>query len=190
MSTLLSNLVSILYLLNFLIAFVVIFLERKNPTKTLTWIMVLFLLPGIGFFCYVMFSQNISRQKLFRLTTFEEANISNSLYHQMAAIKNKAFPFARPEAEKWADMIHLNQVYGSSYFTQDNNVEIFIDGNDKFRALFDDILHAEHSIHVMYYILQPDELGLALIDLLAKKAREGVEVRLLLDAVGSRSINK
>ena len=190
MTTLLSNLVSILYLLNFLIAFVVIFLERKNPTKTLTWIMVLFLLPGVGFFCYVMFSQNISRQKLFRLTTFEEANISNSLYHQMAAIKNKAFPFARPEAEKWADMIHLNQVYGSSYFTQDNNVEIFIDGNDKFRALFDDILHAEHSIHVMYYILQPDELGLALIDLLAKKAREGVEVRLLLDAVGSRSINK
>ena len=190
MTTLLSNLVSILYLLNFLIAFVVIFLERKNPTKTLTWIMVLFLLPGVGFFCYVMFSQNISRQKLFRLTTFEEANISNSLYHQMAAIKNKVFPFARPEAEKWADMIHLNQVYGSSYFTQDNNVEIFIDGNDKFRALFDDIRHAEHSIHVMYYILQPDELGLALIDLLAKKAREGVEVRLLLDAVGSRSINK
>ena len=92
-----SNFVTFLYIVNFIIAFTVIFLERKNPSKTLAWIMVLFLLPGFGIFLYLMLSQNISRQKLFRLTTFEEANISNSLFHQMSDIKNKIFPFARPK---------------------------------------------------------------------------------------------
>jgi len=185
-----SNFFTFLYALNFIIAFTVIFLERKNPSKTLAWIMVLFLLPGFGIFLYFMCSQNISRQKLFRLTTFEEANISNSLFHQMSDIKNRLFVFERPEAEKWRDMIRLNQTYGNSYFTQDNNLEIFIDGNDKFRALFDDIRYARHSINIMYYILKPDETGLALMDLLTKKAAEGVEVRLLVDALGSRSLSQ
>ena len=184
------NFFTFLYALNFIIAFTVIFLERKNPSKTLAWIMVLFLLPGFGIFFYFMFSQNISRQKIFRLTTFEEANISNSLFHQMSDIKNGLFTFARPEAEKWRDMIRLNQTYGSSYFTQDNDLEIFTDGNDKFRALFDDIRHARHSIHIMYYILKPDETGMALMELLTKKANEGVKVRLLVDALGGRCLSQ
>lgn len=185
-----SDFLTAIYVLNFLIAFTVIFLERKNPSKTLAWIMVLFLLPGFGIFFYFLFSQNISRQKLFRLTTFEEANISNSLFHQMSDIKNKIYVFERPEAEKWSDMIRLNQSYGWAYFTQDNSVRIFTDGNDKFQQLFADIANARHSINVMYYILKPDATGRAMMNLLTQKAKEGLEVRLLVDALGGRSLSQ
>ncbi len=185
-----SSFLTVLYVVNFLIAFTVIFLEHKNPSKTLAWIMVLFLLPGFGILLYFLFSQNISRQKLFRLTTFEEANISNSLFHQMSDIKNKIYVFARPEAEKWSDMIRLNQTYNWSYFTQDNSLQIFTDGNEKFRSLFADIENASHSINVMYYILKPDTTGRTLMRLLTQKAKEGLEVRLLVDALGGRSLSQ
>ncbi|WP_207302977.1 cardiolipin synthase [Bacilliculturomica massiliensis] len=184
-----SSFLTFIYVLNFLIAFTVLFLERKEPSKTLAWIMILFLLPGVGILFYAFFSQNIARQKIFRLSKFEEANISTSLYEQMTDIRNNTFPFAGPESKKWQDMIRLNQVYGSSYFTQDNHITILTDGKHKFSSLIEDIERAETSINVMYYILKPDSVGRALLDALVKKAAEGVEVRVLVDAMGSRRLS-
>lgn len=183
-----SSFLTFIYVVNFLLAFTILFLERKEPSKTLAWIMILFLLPGVGIVFYLLFSQNIARQKIFRLSKFEEANISTSLYEQMTDIRNGKFQFANPEAKKWQDMIRLNQVYSSSYFTQDNRITILTDGNHKFASLLEDIGKATASIHVMYYILKPDSIGRALLDALTKKAAEGLEVRVLVDAMGSRRL--
>ena len=45
-------LVTILFVSNLFVAFAIIFLERKNPSATLAWIMILFLLPAVGIFFY------------------------------------------------------------------------------------------------------------------------------------------
>lgn len=184
-----SAFITFLYVLNFILAFTILFLERKEPSKTLAWIMILFLLPGVGILFYLLFSQNIARQKIFRLSKFEEANISTSLYEQMTDIKNNKFQFTSPEARKWQDMIRLNQVYGSAFYTQDNHITILTDGNHKFSSLLTDIENATTSINVMYYILKPDSVGRALLDAVTKKAAQGVEVRVLVDAMGSRRLN-
>lgn len=185
-----SSFITFLYVLNFILAFTILFLERKEPSKTLAWIMILFLLPGVGILFYFLFSQNIARQKIFRLSKFEEANISTSLYEQMTEIKNNKFPFSSPESRKWQDMIRLNQVYGSSFYTQDNHITILTDGNHKFSSMLSDIENASTSIHVMYYILKPDSVGRALLDAVTKKAADGVEVRILVDAMGSRRLSE
>lgn len=177
-----------LFLINTIIAITIIFLERKNPSATLAWILILYLVPVVGVVFYFLFSQNISRQRIFRLTKNEEAAISSSLNKQINHIKSGEFDFTNPESEKWQDMIRLHQTYSHAYFTQDNRISIMTDGQYKFDSLLKDIKNAKNTINVMYFIIKNDSLGRMLIDALAEKAKEGVEVRFLIDAMGSRQI--
>lgn len=184
-----STLFSGLFVINFIIAFTIIFLERKNPSATLAWIMILFLIPVVGIVFYFLFSQNISRQRIFRLTKYEEASINASLHEQIMSIKNRDFHFTNPESKKWQDMILLHQTYGDAYFTQDNMITVLTDGKHKFDCLLHDIKNARKSLNVMYYIVKNDNMGRIFIDSLIEKALQGVEVRLLIDAMGGRQIS-
>lgn len=82
-----------LYVINIIISLVIVFLDRKNPSATLAWIMVLFLVPGFGILLYFAFSQNISRQKIFTMSYNEELLLTTSLKHQNQAIENGQFVF-------------------------------------------------------------------------------------------------
>ncbi|MFU0824353.1 MAG: Cardiolipin synthase [Clostridium sp.] len=55
-------------------------------------------------------------------------------------------------------------------------------------ALLNSIEKAQHHIHIIYYVIKNDKIGNKVINALAKKASEGVEVRLLYDAMGCRSL--
>jgi cardiolipin synthase len=66
---------------------------------------------------------------------------------------------------------------------------VLTDGRHKFDSLIKDIRDAKYSINIMYFILKKDAMGRLLIDNADPKAREGVEVRLLIDAMGSRQIS-
>ncbi|MGM0558593.1 MAG: cardiolipin synthase [Myxococcota bacterium] len=68
--------------------------------------------------------------------------------------------------------------------TSDNDVTVFVGGNDAYNALEAAVRAAEHHIHFEFYIWQRDDIGRRFRDLLVEKAREGVEVRVLFDAVG------
>lgn len=180
----------VILIINILIALAIIFLERKDTSATLAWIMVLLFIPILGTIFYIVFSQNISRQKIFRLYENEEEMISASLKKQSEAIGEGTFEFENKIAAKWTDLIKLNQSCSHAYFTQDNSIELFIDGKEKMKALFDDIENAKSYVNVQYFIIKKDIVGDAFLKLLIRKAMEGVEVRLLVDALGSRGINK
>lgn len=62
------NWTTVIYSIDLVIALTIVFLERKNPSASLAWILVLFVFPVVGIFLYVMLSQNISRQKIYRLS--------------------------------------------------------------------------------------------------------------------------
>ena len=179
----------VIYAINFAIAFAIIFLERKNPSATLAWIMVLFMLPGVGIFLYLLLSQNISRQRIFNLSNYEASILGSALKDQIRHIQSGGYVFTNREAEKWQDMILLHQRYSKSFFTQDNSLSVFTDGLHKFDSLFKDISAASHSINIMYFIIKRDKMGQAFLHALTQKAKEGIEVRLLIDALGGRQIN-
>ena len=182
-------LVTALSVVNVLIALVIIFLERKNPSATLAWIMILFLLPIIGIVLYLFLSQNISRQRMFRLTKYEEEAMRSALANQIKEINDNEYSFTTAEARHWKDMIKLNQMYARAFLTQDNRVFIMTDGMHMFDCLIGDIRNAKRTINLMSFIIKNDFAGKRLIGELTKKAGEGVEVRLLIDAMGGRQIS-
>jgi cardiolipin synthase len=185
-----SGVLNVLFAINFIIALTIIFLERKDPSATLAWIMILFLIPAVGILFYFMFSQNISRQRIFRLSRYEELVVNNPLREQIAQVKSDRFHYVNLEARKWQSMIHMNQTYAGSFLTQDNRLSIITDGVHMLDALLRDIADAKSAINVEYYIIKNDEAGRSLLSALTRKAREGLEVRLLIDAIGGRQFQE
>jgi cardiolipin synthase len=70
------------------------------------------------------------------------------------------------------------------------DVRVLVDGAAKYAALLADIAAATQSIDIEYYIFLADRTGTAVRDALVERARAGVRVRLLLDAVGSGSVSR
>ena len=175
--------------INVILAIIIIFIERKNPAKTLAWILVLFFLPIVGAVFYLVFAQNISRRKIYNLDDKDKKNIRDSLEDQIEEMNSGEFELSNEAANIWRQMVKLNLVYGESYLTQNNSIDMFNDGKDFFRSLMKDIKAAKYSIDIEFYIIKPDFIGQRLLNLLTDKAREGVKVRLLIDALGSRRIS-
>ena len=187
--SILSQLIVILTFANIVAAIAAIILERRNPAASAAWVTVIFMLPVAGIVLFFLLSQNISARKLYNLSEFEEMKIDSSLENQINEIKNGAYRFSTEEGNLWQDMIHLNQLYGRAYYSQNNSVEFLTDGRQMFYTMMHDIMSARETINIMFFIVKNDETGRQFIDALTKKAREGVEVRLLLDSMGSRQIN-
>ena len=184
-----SQLILSLIFANIVAAIAAIILERRNPAASAAWVTVIFMLPVAGIVLFFLLSQNISARKLYNLSEFEEMKIDSSLENQINEIKNGTYRFSTEEGKLWQDMIHLNQLYGRAYYSQNNSVEFITDGRQMFDTMMQDIMSARETINIMFFIVKNDETGRQFIDALTQKAREGVEVRLLLDSMGSRQIN-
>ncbi|WP_297631943.1 cardiolipin synthase [uncultured Clostridium sp.] len=175
----------ILFLLNILFAGIVIFVERKNPTVTLTWILVFVVLPYIGFIIYLLVGQNFSGRKLFK----EKAKIDE---YKLKILKEKKSTGLQEELlnNKYLDLIKMNYNNCDSLYVTKNEVEIFVTGKDKFDALLKDLKNAKKYIHIDYYIFRKDEIGTEIIEVLEEKLKEGIEVKLLVDDFGSTDLTK
>lgn len=185
-----SILLGVLFFLNIVLAIIVIFLERKDAASTWAWLMVLFFIPFLGFFMYLLFGQNLTKRKLFQWEDRKKIGIDKMLSDQIIGISTRNFEFHNEVIENSRDIIYMHLVNNDAVLTQDNAVKIYTDGDDKFTALFDDIKAAKDHIHLQYYILKRDNLGKKLIKLLIEKAKQGVKVRVLYDDLGSRSLTK
>ena len=178
-------LVTMFFLLNLLSALSLIFIERKEPTTTWAWLIILIVLPGIGLILYLLLGQNLSRQKIFR-----EKKLADKI-KRYKLISNRELPnFDSEINENYEDLILMNYNHSGAIYTTGNEVKTYINGEDKFRDLFNDIRAAKSFIHIEYYIFRYDDLGKALIRELHEKTKDGVEVRLVIDGMGSKRITK
>lgn len=183
-------LVPAIMFLNILFALTVIFLERKKPSSTWAWLLVLFFLPFVGFFLYLLLGRQLRKKHLFRWDGRKDIGIEQLISYQIEAIENNELELRNEHIKNFNQLIYMNLKTNNAVLTQDNDVQIFDDGNDKFEALLHDINHAKHHIHIQYYIFKLDNLGQRIINALLKKAKQGVKVRVLFDEMGSRGVRK
>lgn len=69
-------------------------------------------------------------------------------------------------------------------------MDIFPKGEELFRDYFQELRKAKSHIHVLFYIVKNDEISNEFLEILKEKAAEGVEVRLMLDRIGSNRVSK
>ncbi|AMO87142.1 Cardiolipin synthase [Solibacillus isronensis B3W22] len=185
-----SILVPLIMFINILFALTVIFLERKKPSSTWAWLLVLFFLPFVGFFLYLLLGRQLRKKHLFRWDGRKDIGIEQLISYQIEAIENNELELRVEHIKSYNHLIYMNLKTNNAVLTQDNDIKIFVDGSDKFEALINDISHAKNHIHIQYYIFKLDNLGQRIVNALIKKAKQGVKVRVLFDEMGSRGVRK
>ncbi len=153
-----------------------IVLQKREPAATLSWLISLAALPYLGFLIYYVFGpQRIKRQRLRR------GRVHNALPTLPAGLAPS------PEA---IELALIGQATSGLPPTTATVAELLIDGAAKYTALLAAVAQAREHVHLEYYIYLPDRSGTALRDALVERARAGVKVRLLLDAVGAGKVKQ
>lgn len=174
--------------INFIFGIIIVFFERRNPASLWAWLLLLFFIPGIGFIVYLFMGQDLRRKKRFEIKEVED-HLSSLVHLQEQNILNNELNLEE-DYIRYKDMINLHLNSNKSLLASNNKIDIYTWGKDKFTALKQDLLEAKDFIHLEYYIIKYDYLTEELFDILKKKAREGLEVRVLYDGMGGRTISK
>ena len=181
---------SVILGLNVLLALAIIFLERRDASATWAWLMVLLFLPIAGFIFYLIFGRRLSNKEIFTWDKKSRLGLLAAVQDQLQAIKEDRLEINHPDIVPYEDLIYLHLKNNDALYSDNNEVEVFTDGQKKFHALIQDIESAQDHIHLLYYIVRDDKLGNRLADVLIRKAQENVEVKLLYDDMGSRLLKR
>ena len=166
----------ILYCVTIVGLILVILTENRNPLKTIPWVIVLLLAPGIGLLFYFFFGQDNRKQRIISRRTYKRIMRrpqEGKLPQDMCIV---------PEAYQPLSTLLSNSSQSSLLYGSD--ITIYTNGTDKLLDLLKEISNATHHIHLQYYIFCDDETGYKVQKALIKKACEGVKVRVLYDDVG------
>jgi cardiolipin synthase A/B len=158
-----------------------IVMQKRAPVSTMSWILSLALLPFAGFVIYYFLGpQRLKAQRLRRLRSRAGAQGPADM-----ALLRKAAESA-PAALR--QMAELGTAACGLPVSSATAVELLSGGARAFDDIFAAVRAAEDHVHLEYYIFEPDTIGTALRDLLVQKTKEGVAVRLLIDALGSKRV--
>jgi len=174
--------VLIAYYIFISIVVVIIILENKKPEKAFAFIFLILLIPVAGVIIYLLFGVQYQKKKI-----LTKKRYFDKVYLHQISEANKP---ASADAMKYSYgklptlFFNIEQVN----FSLNNEIEVLINGEEKFPKLLAELRKAEKSIHLDYYIVTDDNIGNEIFDILIEKAGKGVKVRMIYDDVGS-SIN-
>jgi cardiolipin synthase len=155
-----------------------ILLERRSPVATIAWVLTLAWLPLFGIAVYYFFGpRRLGRRRLKR------AAGAKLLAHAIESIEDES---DHPQSR--AQLARLGVAAGEAPPLRAERVDVYVDGKACYEAIRDAIDRATHHVHLEYYIYDGDHTGTRLRDQLIRRAKEGIEVRLLVDSLGSYSL--
>lgn len=167
----------------------VVFLERRNPQTAITWLLVMAFLPILGLIMYLFFGRHLYGSHIFGKKTEMDLMLANHAEEQFHKITENALELT-PNISQFDSTIALLLSLDKAVLTRNNEITLYTDGEKMFAAFKEEVAKARHHIHLEYFIIRDDELGNQIIELLAQKAAEGVEVRAIFDAAGTFSVKK
>lgn len=154
-----------------------IMLRNRDTVKTLAWIMVFIFVPFLGLLLYFFFGRDSRKKKLAGKRLMAQIKQRSTL-----EVNSDAKGLIPPEYQSLATYFENSS---SASLLSVDEAEVLCDTAVFADRLFEMVSSAEHHIHMQFYIFENDEFGNRLRDALIAKARQGVEVRLIYDSVGS-----
>lgn len=177
-----------LLIINVLLSLIIVFFERRSPQAVWTWLLLLYFIPIVGFILYLVIGQDFHKSRMFKAKEIE-GELKYAVRKQEETIYRRQLRLANPELNRFRDLILYNLEAGQAVLTDNNDIRIYTDGKEKFHALIEEMKQAKKYIHLQYYIIRSDELWQQIEPVLIAKAHEGVEVRVLFDSMGCRTMH-
>lgn len=180
----------VLYVVMILFTSYRILTDTRSSTKSLAYLLTIFLVPIIGVFIYFFFGINYKKRQIYskKILSSEFLQIQVASWMHERSLKD----IHENQQQQLLDerlprfLLHAN----NSPIVNNNEVKILKNGEQKFERVLQEIAKATKSIHIEYYILEEGNNTQRLETLLKKKVKEGVAVRVIYDDFGSSSIRK
>jgi len=167
--------------------------SRKEASSLLIWLIIAYNIPFFGAVLYLCLGVNkvkvaergrsALREQILnaKYTSQDKITTVNEFLTSYRARQHK--PMSTEFSREFDDA--LKKIYKESAVVGYNKLIPLITGDEFYPELMKEIAKAEHHIHIQSYIIQGDEIGIALMEALKKKAESGVIVRVMYDTLGS-----
>ena len=165
------------YVIVIIMVMVRVLMDNRQPAKTMAWMLVLTFIPMLGIILYFFFGQTTRKER--KIWQYSMDQLTKHSMLEFVEQKRLHLPNEYRELIK----LFMNQNWVLPF--KNNETEIYTSGYEFFPSLLMEIGKAEHHIHLDTFIIASDPLGQIVADALIDKARQGVEVRVIYDDVGS-----
>jgi cardiolipin synthase A/B len=159
-------------------------MSTRTAPGTVAWIVSLNTFPYISVPAYWVFGRS-----KFQGYVVARREKDSELGIALSTKPAKVRPYVATPVNQWGGVEALERLAKMS-FLSGNRLELLIDGDDTFRSIFEGIEAAERYLLVQFYIVRDDALGRELKERLERKARQGVRVYFLYDAIGSYRLSR
>jgi cardiolipin synthase A/B len=159
---------------------------KKEAISAIAWSLLVILIPIVGVILFILFGyQSVHRPLKRKRRHRQHFRSKNPAGRQPMHVEAEQ---SEDPDQTWEGMGRLARRLDAYPLTAGNKVTFYTEGRPAFDDMLAAIRAAEHHVHLEFFIFQYDDLGKQFLALLAEKAKQGVEVRLLYDAMGSRQI--
>jgi cardiolipin synthase len=177
-------------LLTILVMVVVIIMENQDPIKTLSWILVMFLIPLGGIILYVYFGVNPRKRKIILLKEISDRmSLDRLIQDQLIRLNKKVF-IRDPRLVAKRHLMKLLLNNSKALITEFNTVRVLNNGRQTFGSIIYELENAREHIHLEFYIIEDDQIGNRIKEILIRKALSGCDVKVLYDDLGSWSLSR
>ena len=184
-----NDLLKVFYIVTIVFMVILVIQQRGDPMKTIAWLLVVTFIPLLGIILYFFFGKNYRKEKI-----FSRKELADSEQIKMLA---RYQPDKRSYTTDWpnqavAEKSHIMEMLYNSdkvLLTKRNRVRILVNGKVTFEHIIAELERAEKHIHLEYYIIEDDRIGSQVRRILIRKAREGLEVRVIYDDIGCWSLS-
>lgn len=166
---------------------VFIVMENRSPQSTFAWAITLVAFPFVGLGLYVLFGRNLKVFSRARKLVRQDVHAESALPapHQDGPAQTIDLLEGESRTVYKRRLLQLARNNSNSALTVRNQLRLLQDAAEAYPLLISDLLAAQRSIYLEFYIWASDDFTERLKALLAEKVRAGVEVRLLYDPIGS-----
>jgi len=161
-----------------------ILLSRKQPVAMLAWLLTVTFIPVAGPLFFLAVGRHTRMPRMPRKKVRSDRAIGPLLDSRIRPEPGPDRHLERVPESLRPCLVVADRV-GAYPLTGANRLTLCNGAAQKYEALLQDIAEARHHVHLEYFILRADGFGRRLAEALQAKAADGLEVRLLIDGVGS-----
>ena len=173
--------------INILFVIFVLFFERKESTRRFIWILLLLIFPVGGMVLYILFSGNFftGTKRMHEVKQTAQQLTKEVRREQKATLTQSPSNIPNPVIKEFLPLITMNLMEGKSLLVSTDTAILYTRGEDFFNDLCQELESAKVSIFMEYFIFHKDNIGKRIMEILCRKASEGVDVKLIYDDLGS-----
>ncbi|MNB71814.1 Major cardiolipin synthase ClsA [compost metagenome] len=166
----------------------IVFFEYPRPYKAITWVVIVIIFPVLGYVLYFF----IGKEYAIKRPDSQGDRLLEQVREQLTdrSRRKREEECPNPAVGPVGSLDMKLEHAASLPVTAGNETTVFSEGREAFEDMLQAIASARHHIHIEFYIIRDDQLGLRFQQLLIRKAREGVKVKLIYDGIGCHKLNK